>query len=512
MAIPIFSNKPRFCVKQLSLDTILTLDKFNAMTESALETTSGNNVTPASQALCGDPNMGTTFRQNVVHQVINCAGAPIELNFFMEMYGSEERMVDTKRFWNHYMCDTNLNMYAAASSTGTAPGQPFWFQVLKQSHGSAGSLNLAGKGYSFWDKDAMIEYTITDIDYTIPYANKVQLTPTDGTVTGSVKANTPYLVTMARRIGGYSCQEITNQMSTIGYSQEVNFLRLRRDWQVTIDLLRAMRDKIQYPVIYDINGMPMDSWDVYEAMAARQGLRMGLNLAAWIGTPTTNASLISGAGATIDGDHTGFYGMLPSIKFGGGIVYDFPESIGFDLEADGEPLFLWQDSRKQTSKFLVRHGLGFDFSKNDRSNKLVANTQVGGTVWEAYKRLGEKDEMYKTGMAKMGINSYKYNSFELDFSLWGALSDQRYAGSSHFSNSAVMIPHEGPSENGRQINPMEFYQYGQNGWTGDYEEHYVDNRNQTVACDSLQGYCAQSIAFAMHCPDLFIYLNPVTAA
>jgi len=512
MAIPIYSNRPRFSTKQQTLDQILTIDKFNAMTQSALETTSGNNITPAQAALYGDPNMGTTFRQNVVHQVINLSGSPIDLNFFMAAFGSQEKMVDTKRFWNHYMGDTSLNLYPANSATAAGPGQPLVFQVLKQNHGSNGTLTFAGQGYSFWDKDNMIEGIITNVDPTIPFANKVTVIPTDATVTLSVTANSPYLITPARRVGGLSQQQITNQMSSIGYSQEVNFLRVRRDWKVAIDLLRSYRDKIQYPVIYDINGNPMDSWDVYEAMEAREGLRMALNLASWIGTPTTNQSLITGANAVIDGDHTGFYGMLPSIKFGGGVVYDFPQSIGFDFEADGEPLFLWQDSRKQTTRFMCKHGLAFDFTKNDRSNKLVANTQVGSTVYEAYKRLEGMDSSYKTGLAKMGINSYKYNSFELDFMLWGALSDQRYAGSDYFSNLCVMIPAEGAREGGRQINPMEFYQYGQNGWTGDYEEFYVDNRTQTIAEDSIQGFCAQSLAFAMHGPDLFILLNPVKAA
>jgi len=513
MPIPVYSNKPRFCTRQLSLNETLSLPLFNAMTQSALETTSGNNVTPAQgQAMCGDPNFGTTFIQNVVHQVINCAGKPIDLNFFMEMFGSENRTVETKRFWNHYICDTSLNIFIASAIQGTGPGVATWAQVLKQNHGSNGTLNLATKGFSVWDKDNMIEYIITDIDDTIPYANKIQLTPTDTTVTVSLKTGVGYTVTPARRVGGNSCKEVTNQMSTIGYSQIVQFLRVRHDWEVEIDLLRAYRDKIQYPVIYDINGNPMDSWDVYEAMAARQGLRMALNLASWIGTPTTNQALLSGVGAVMDVDHPGFYGMLPSIKYGGGVVYDFPQSVGFDFEADGEPLFLWQDSRKQTTKFLVRHGLGFDFSKNDRSNKLVANTGTGSTVWEAYKRLEGMDAMYKTGMAKMGINSYKYNSYELDFMLWGALSDKRYAGSDYFSNLAVCIPSEGATENGKQINPMEFYMYGQNGWTGDYEEFSVDNRKQTEACETLQGYCAQSLAFAMHCPDLFILLNPVIAA
>jgi hypothetical protein len=512
MAIPIFSNKPRFSTKQLSLEATLDLPKFNAMTQSSLENSSGNNISAALAAACGDPNMGTTFIQNVVHQVINLSGRPIELNFFMEAFGSEERMVNTKRFWNHYMGDTSLNIYPANGATATGPGLPFEFQVLKQMHGSSGGLSFAAEGYSLWDKDNMLEYIITNVDRTIPYGNKVMIIPVEANVTGSILANTAYLITPGRRVGGESCQQVTNQMSTIGYSQEVNFLRVRRDWEVAIDLLRAYRDKIQYPVIYDINGNPMDSWDIYEAMEAREGLRMALNLAGWIGTPTTNQALISGVGAVMDQDHTGFYGMLPSIMFGGGVVYDFPQSVGFDFEADGEPLFLWQDSRKQTTRFMVRHGLAFDFTKNDRSNKLVANTQVGGTIWEAYKRLEAKDDGYTTGMAKMKINSYKYNSFELDFMLWGALSDLRYAGSDYFSNLAVMIPEEGARENGKQIPPMEFYQYGQNGWTGDYEEFYVDNRKQSEACETIQGYCAQSLAFAMHGPDLFILLNPVKAA
>lgn len=512
MPIPIFSNKPRFCTRQMSLEETLNMAKFNAMTESSLENSSANNITDEFAAACGDPNMGTTFRKNVVHEVIYCGGKKIELNFFREMFGSTERMVDTKRFWNHFICATNFNIQAAATVTAAGPGEAVVFQVLKQAHSSAGTLNWAATGYSLWDKDAMIEYIITDVDYTIPYANKVTAVPVDETVTGKIKANTPYLITPARRVGGESCKQVTNQMSSIGYSREVNFLRLRRDWEVAIDLLRAYRDKIQYPVIYDVNGVPQDSWDVYEAMAAREGLQMALNLALFIGTPTTNTDLITGAGAVIDGDHTGFYGMLPSIKYGGGIVYDFPQSEGFDFAADGEPLFLWQDSQKRTTKFMCYHGLGFDFTKNDRANKLVQRTGVGALPWEAYKRMGQLSGSYEQEMIKMGVNQFKYNSFELDFILWGAMSDSRYMGSDYFSNLCTMIPADGPTEGGRSINPMETYQYGQNGWTGDYEEYNVDNRKQTVACETLQGYCAQSIAFAMMCPDLFILLNPVKAA
>lgn len=511
MPIPLYSNRPRFSTKQLSLQGTLNLPKFNAMTESSLENSSVNNVSDQLAAACGDPNLGTTFRQQVVRQAIYVGGSKIELNFFREMFPgtTTQDMIDTKRFWNHYITRTDLNLFAAASVTGAGPGQPLTFQVLRQNHGSNGTLNIVATGYELWDKDNMIQYYVTDVDYTIPYANKITIEPANQAVTGSIKANTPYLVEMARRVGGESCTSPTPQMSEIGYSREVNFLRLRRDWKVSMDLLRAYRDKIQYPVIYDMNGNPMDSWDVYEAMAAREGLQAALNIEMFIGSPTDNPSLITGGGAVIDSDHRGFYGLLPTLKYGGGVVYDFPIDEGFDFESDAEPLFLWQDSQKRTTRFMVKQGLGFDFTKNDRSNKLVARTQVGATVWEAYKRMGAMDANNEQEMTKIGVSAYKYNSFELMFSTIGAFSDQAMFGSDYYRNLAIMIPVDGPTEGGRQIDPMQVWQYGQNNWTGDYYETNVDMRNTQDMCENLEGYCAQSLAYAVHGPELFILLNPV---
>lgn len=510
MAIPVFSNKPKVCTRQLSLEEILTLDKFNVLTESSLENNSANNL----GAACGDPNLGTTFVKNVIHQVIRCGGDNIDINFFRDLFPAKPKMVDTKRWFNHYICDTNLNIYAAASAAGTVPGGPATFQVLKQFHGGSGNYSLPAVGYSIWDKDRMIEYRVTAVNTTTDFAHKVTVVPYDANVTVSIKVNTGYLVTPSRRVGGNSEKQVANSMSTIGYSQEVNPLRVRKDWELEIDLLRGYLDKIQYAVIYDIQGNEMDAWDVYEAQQARLGVQMSLNIASFIGTPTTNTTLISETNnALIDQFYTGFYGLLPSIKFGNGVVYPFRSSVGFDFENDGEPIFLWQDSQKRTSKFLVMHGLGWDFGTNNRSNKLVARTDVGKNIWEAYKRMGSMTgDTYEQEMVKLGISMYKYGSFELDFKRIGAFSDVRYAGSDYYSNLAIMMPKEGAKENGRPIDPVEFYQVGKSGWTGEYFESYVDNRKQTIMEESIQGYSAESLAMAVHCPDLWVLLDPIVDA
>jgi|ERR1700722_6044108 len=509
MATPVFSNAPRFCTKPLTLNQTLDLPHFNVMTESSLENGSAYNLANA----CQDPNLGTTFILNVIHQVIRCGGRPMDLNFFMDLFPNTPYPVTTKRWFNHYVCDPDMNIFAAATVVGSGPGAAAEFQVLRQNHGASGTMSLPGIGYTLMDKDNMVSYTITNVDTTINYAHKVTVVPNSATQTVQINANTAYLIIPTRMVGGYSCEVITNKLSSLGYSQEVNPLRLRSDWEVTIDLLRGYLDKIQYAVIYDYQGNPMDSWDVYEAQQARESLRIGLNVLSFIGTPTTNNTLISGINATIDSTHTGFYGLVPSIKYGGGVVYDYRSSTGFDLEADGEPLFLYQDSLKRTKKFMVLHGLAFAFGLNNRSTKMVARQQVGATMWEAFKRLGTlTGDKWESEVAKLGIRSYDYEGFGLDFKLWDALSDRRYIGSDFYSNLAIMVPEEGVTENGRPINPIEFYQYGQNGWTGDYEEFYVDQRKQSPMCEKISGFCAQSLAMAVHCPQLFMLLNPVTDA
>src|SRR6185503_559624 len=183
MATPVFSNRPKFCTKPLTLEQTLDLAHFNVLMESSLENGSANQF----GAACGDPNLGTTFIKNVIHQVIRCGGKHIDLNFFMDMFQKETRSVETKRWFNHYICDPDMNVYAAATVNGTTPGGEITFQLLRQNHGGGGTYSLPAKGYVLMDKDNMIMYTITDVDTALNYAHKVTVIPNDDSITPSIK-------------------------------------------------------------------------------------------------------------------------------------------------------------------------------------------------------------------------------------------------------------------------------------------------------------------------------------
>lgn len=503
--VNLFTNEPKFCQKNLSTSEVLSLPIIDMNLAGVSD--------PNNFAACGDPNLGTLIVKNLIHKQIRCGGRPIDITFMEDMFPmSSPEMVTTKRWFNHYICDPDWNVHLAANVTGAGAGQPAWAQLLKSNHGQNGAYSLPQVGYSFFDKDNQVQYQITDLDTSIPYAHRFQLTPLDGDTVVSLKANTAYLIGTARLVGGCNCTEVTNSLNSIGYSQEVHPLRVRRDWKLCIDLLTGYRDKFQFTIVYDSQGNPMDAWDVKEAQDMREGIRAALNMSAFIGTPITNESLITGVGATVDNNHTGFYGLIPTLRYGGGNVYDFRSDLGFDLEADAEPILLYQDARKRTSRFLVMHGNMWRMNVTDRTNKLVARQLVGATMWEAYKRLGSLTESpYMTEVAKLGVDGYKYNGFELDFKKMDSWSDYRYIGSDFFNNLAIFAPQDGISENGRALNPVEFYTYGNGQWTGNYEEHYIDYR-KVDGCNNIGGWGAQSLAMAIHCPNQWIMANPVKAS
>lgn len=504
--VQLFSNQPQFCQKNLSTSETLSLPVINMNL--------GQNSDPNNFAACGDPNLGVLIVKNLIHKQIRCGGQPIDMTFMEDMFPmSDPTMSTTKRWFNHYICDPDWNVYIAANVTGGSAGAPAWAQLLKANHGAGGNYSLPAIGYSFFDKDNQVQYQITDIDTSVPYAHRFQVTPLDADTVVSLKANQAYLIGTARLVGGCNCTEVTNSLSSIGYSQEVNPIRVRRDWKLCVDLLTGYQDKFQFTIVYDQQGNPMDAWNIKEMDDMRIGIRSTLNMIAFIGTPVTNPSLITGVDATVDSNHTGFYGLIPTLRYGGGNVYDYRSDLGFDLEADGEPILLYQDSRKRTKKFTVLHGAKFRMSLVDRTNKLVSRTQVGATIWEAYKRLGSlTQDPYETEMVKLGIKSYDYNGFHLDFKKMDSWSDYRYFGSDYYNSLAIFMPQDGISENGRKMNPVEFYTYGNGQWTGNYEEHYIDYRNAPGGCNDIGGWAAQSLGMATHCPNQWILVNPVKAS
>lgn len=499
MSYAFISRTPQFRSKIATVRDVLDLAAFNAMEEANSNTTSANSCNSAGKV---------AFIKNVQSQ-IRSGGKNIESNFFMDAFGVNYKNptnTDSKVIYNRYVNDVDYNIIAAASVTGSAPGAAATVQLIRGLHSGLGTYSYPTKGYALVDKDNNIYYQITDVDTTIPYAHKFELTPFDATVTVNIKQGVKYLVSPSRIVPGYSCPQPTNDIQNIGYVQEVRPFRFRRDIKVTLDLLRGYEDIFRFQVKFGVDGTPYDCWDAYEMARARESLNLSINEVAMFASPITNPLLLSGADVITDDIHTGFYGLIPVLETSGQVV-DFPVSEGFNLKSDLEPFIMYQDSLKLTNRFMVKAGFGFMASIVDSANNMVRNDGLGLFNFNAYQRAGEA----AGGLSKLAITSYTYlNKFFLDFMEWSALSDSRLIGSEKLSNMAIFISMDGVRDlkTNQPISPIQFYQYG-DCETGGYIES-IRNDWKIDGCESISGSVAQSIAMAVHSPEMHFLANPIT--
>lgn len=495
MSLSFVSRAPQFRTKIATVKDVLNLEAFNAMEEADSNSCSANS--------CNNAALGTSFIKNVVRQ-IKAGGKPIETNFFMDAFGYTPRAVKSKTIYNRYMNDLDYNILAAAPATGASAGAKTWFTLLRAQHSGDGTKSYPATGYTLVDKDNNIIYQITDVDTTTDYAHRVEICPWDEDVTVSIKAGVKYFVSPARPVPGYSTKSPTNDIQTIGYVQELKPFRFRKDWRVTLDLMRGYENIFRFQVKFDYQGKPYDAWDAYEAVRSREALQLNMNAVSMFCSPITNPLLLSGLDVVTDSVHTGYYGLIPTLQSSAQII-DFDPSVGFNLKSDLEPFILYQDSLKRCNRFSVKHGKAFKAGLIDSANQMIKNDGQTLYNFDMYKRLGEG------AIEKYGIDSYNHKglNFMLNFMEWSALSDSRLIGSDKLNNMGIFIAEDGTVdlETGSPVAPIEFFQYGMTE-TGDYIESII-NEWKIDGTEAISGNHAQSICMAVHSPEMHLIANPI---
>jgi len=493
------SKTPQYRTKIATVLDVLDMEAFNAMYESNPTTSSSNN--------CGRTDLGTSFIKNVVRE-IKAGGAPIDINFFMEAFGTSYKnpaTTESKVIYNRYMTDLDYNIVAAAPAVGASAGDPTWVTIDRALHSGGGTKSYPATGYILIDKDNNITYSIVEMDTATNYSHRMKIAPWDGDVTVNIKVGVKYFVSPSRPVSGYSTPAPTNDIQTIGYVQKLNPFRFRKDWSVELDLMRGYEDIFRFMTKFDYQGKPYDTWDAFEAVRSREALQINMNAVSMFCSPITNPVLLSGQyGVVTDGIHTGYYGLMPTLLSSAQVI-DFDPSVGFDLETDLEPFVLYQDSLKRCNRFSVKHGKAFKAGLVKSLNRMI---RVDGQTlynFDMYKRLGEG------AIEKYGIDSYRLASlnFTLNFMELSALSDSRFLGSEQLNNTGIFIAEDGTVDlkTGAKVAPIEFFQYGMTE-TGDYIESII-NHFKIDGTEKISGNHVQSITMAVHSPEMHLIANPV---
>jgi len=423
----------------------------------------------------------------------------MDINFFNEMWGGNVETIDAKNLYTKYNADVDYNIATAASEVGSAPGAEKWVTLARAYHSTDGVYSYPAKGMSIYIYEDGQKCYVKDVDRSLPYGHKMLLVPYRKGYTVNVRKNKPILVVPARIVGGNSCMLPSTTMTTPGYVSKTAPLRIRKDWCTKVDLMRGYEDVLQWAVTFDKDGQEVDCWITYEKIKAFEQMQLAENIIFFLGNTIDNPALLD---VTVGEGYTGFDGLLPTLKYAGGFVYDYDPTLGFSLEYDYGQILLRQDSLKESKEFTVVHGKNFMVNMVRNSNEFL-KSQPGQCTFQSFKRMPDG------GIEKYQIDSYKAFGNTLHFKEWGSLSDSRLLGNYDMPNLAIMISSMPMKDSkGRSVNPIEFFVPRGCAETGAFEEWQMDNR-EINGCEEIKGWMAKTLMMQIHGIKKHILLNPI---
>lgn len=495
----VLSSTPRCSNKFTSVgDAISQLPAFNAIYESSANSCTMNNC---------DPNRAAEWAKAVYDEVLNCSGTPTELDFFEKAFasGGRTKQIDATDLYIKYNCDVDYNQYAAAEAIGAGPGVATNFTILRSGHSGDGkytNIHVGGELYIYEDHRWVV---VTAVNTTVDYAHVATVVPKDANYTVHIRKGKKMLFQTVRFIDGYSCSVPTTTWMTPGYIKKVSPMRLRKDWEQPMDLTRGYKDRLQFGILFDNEGREVEGWLPYQSIKAREEFKYAKNLMCFLGERVTNSALV-GTGLTLENDkYAGYDGYLPTMRYGGGTVYDYNTSVGLSLEADFMPVIKRQDSLKRSKDFMVLYG--FDFMTGlVRNNGETFKASAGQNNLSVFKQMGADLDVIQ----KLKIEQYSYMGYTFNFKAMDALSDTRSIGNYDMPYLGMAMPLSGVRDSsGNAVNAIEFFQpHGTE--SGTYWESGVrDHRYLQDGCEKWSGSITETMMMAVHCPQLHILFNGV---
>lgn len=494
----VLSSNPRACSNKFTSvgDAISQLPAFNAIFEASRTQSSINNC---------DPNRAAEWCKAVYEDVLQCSGTPTELDFFEKAFasGGKTKQIDATDLYIKYNCDVDYNIMAQAAAVGAAPGAATNFTVLRSLHsgdGNYSNVSVGGELYIYED-DQWVR--VTAVNDTVPYAHVVTVVPKNGAYTVNIRKGKKMMFQPVQFVDGYSCPNPHTTWMTPGYINKISPMRLRKDWEQPMDLTKGYQDKLQFGILFDHEGKEVDGWLPYQQIKAREEFKFAKNLIFFLGQRVTNTALV-GSGLTLENDkYAGFDGYLPTMKYGGGTVYNYSTTNGVSLEADFFPIIKRQDSLKRSKDFMILAGFDFLHGMN-RNNAEVFKASAGQNNLSVFQQLGADMSVIK----KLDITQYSYMGYNFNFKQMDALSDTRSIGNHNMPFLGMAMPLTGVRNSaGKAVSPIEFFQpHGTESGTY-WESPIRDHRLLSDGCEKWSGSLTETLMMGIHCPQLHILFN-----
>lgn len=498
-----FYNTPQCAQGIFTVGDVLSqLQEFNA----AYEASPKGSVNTTTGKPDWDENYRRNWRTQVREGVIHCENAAIEFNFFENMIsGGTPRTLEATEYHTKYDCFREYNIAAESDAAAATPGGAIQFTMARAFHSLDGKHANIAVGGTIYIYESRQMLRVTAVDPTSDYAHIVTAYPHNKAYQASIKAGRKMMFNPVRHVDGHTCAVPTSTWRNPGYFKTWKPFRVRKDWEMPYKIDGPYNDIMQFHFLFDSEGNEVDGFEAYNKTEARRELQAMKNLDFFIGQKIDNPALLS---LFNDDQYTGFEGLLPILRYGGGGIYDFDPALGFDIQSDFEALILQQDSTKRSKEFMLWMGINFHFGMTDRWNAIAKN-YTGACTFETFVRSGAG----KGDIEKLMVNSIRYGNYSIHSKVVDAWSDSRYLGNYDFPNMGILQPGTGLVDSkGASVPAVEFFNVSGKNQQAYYEGPTIDHMKDSTKCEKLSGTLIENYMMAVHCPGQWVLLNPTMPA
>jgi hypothetical protein len=432
------------------------------------------------------PNQISTWRAAFREGIVNVGGKPSKINFFREAFGGTPKEIEATDYYIKYNSRLDFNIYSQNGGTNTVytSGSPLagcnygqyvdanfplsgsalvcQFQIAAGTYSPDGMESNIAVGQTIHVPTDGHDLLVIKVDKSVPYAHQVYAVPSQPGYTPDVLPLQAMSVNRMITTSGYSdtnTSPVTSQFQSNGYIKLVQPYQLRTDSETPKDLDAAYQDVLQFAILFDpVTGAKIDTFDFLAMQSLRENALMSENQYYWMGEPKTNPAIF-GTGITYTNKYGGFYGLVPSIFYGGGYIDQYDPGVGWDLDSNWLRWIYQIDAQKKSTEYVMIGAKKLLDGINRKANQMYQNNS-GSCTFETFKWWYSPDGSApdQEGVIKrLDIRSFYAWGNTLHMKWETALSDQNFIGIGYMPNFGIMLPGEGNVDsNGMQTPPVEF--------------------------------------------------------
>lgn len=424
------------------------------------------------------------YRKELSDYILNCGEGPGSYSNIMKLHPGKKVTVKAKEFYQRYMNEVNINVYAALPVTSSVGGTGT-ILLNQKSYLNNGVSSILGAGFTMVNQRNAQVYQVEGTPNKATAWNHTAVLRAYANEAIDIRVSDPLAVFAVRIIGDVACGTLpSTSFRDMGYASFSSPFRFEGSWCMEHGI--EIQNEVYQLDLMDNNGKTYRVIDPVVRANKRRDMEIARTLYFFFGTKITNPNI------TAQGNFKGWNGLLYSLRYGGGNYHSIPMS--------GITLVQFDMIETQAVKFGITEFTWY--LPHVQRNNLETNLNIlfmnaaGACNFETFRRSGGTDAERSGGLVtQLGVTSIKRNGITHHFMTADWAQETNGMGNGILKDAIFVIPSIGSKDiHGNSVPTFEHLEFDaslpQNHYH--YEETYDDLSKRGTA-DGVNAFCEKSV-------------------